>query len=150
MNMWTKLATLVVLSIGAALGAQAQTADDAKVLQEAAIAAIKSKGLDGAVKEINAGGAWRKGTLYVVLIKFDGTILAHAVYEKLVGKNMLEAKDAGGKAFVAEALAAVKTKGLSQIDVRWANPDTKQIADATMVARRVPGQDIYVSSMVFK
>lgn len=63
---------------------------------------------------------------------------------------MLEAKDAGGKAFVKETIANVKATGSSQIDMRWGNPVTKQIADATMYAKAVPGMDLYVGSVVFK
>lgn len=149
MTKWTRIATLVALSIGA-LGASAETADDAKVLQDSALAAIKSKGLDDALKEFNGGGTWRKGSLYVVVVKLDGTILAHSIYDKVVGKNMIDAKDAAGKTFVQEAIAGVKAKGATQFDVRWANPATKQVADATFVARRIPGHDAYVGSMVFK
>jgi signal transduction histidine kinase len=129
---------------------RAETPDEAKAMLEQAVALFKAKGKDAAVKEINTGGKWTKGTLYVVAAQFDGLMLAHSSNDKVPGKNMLEAKDAAGKAFVKETIANVKSAGSSQIDMRWGNPVTKQIGDATMFARAVPGMDVYVGSVVFK
>lgn len=149
MKHWIQAATAAaVMSLSLAAGAE--TLDEAKALQDAAIAEIKAKGLDAAVKEFNAGGKWRKGSLYVVVANFNGDMLAHSANEKIVGKNMLEAKDAGGKAFVKDAIAGVKGSGGAQFDIRWANPVTKQIADATFVTRRLPGNDAYIGTVVFK
>lgn len=77
-------------------------------------------------------------------------MLAHSANTKIVGKNMMEAKDAGGKLFVKENISAVKASGISNIDMRWANPATNQIADAVMVSKRIPGQDMYIGSVAFK
>jgi hypothetical protein len=149
MSTWKHLATAAALGL-ATLFAHAETLDEAKSLQDAALAAIKAKGLEGAVKDFNAGGTWKKGSLYVVVAQFDGQMLAHSANDKMVGKNMFEAKDAGGKFFVQETIASVKAKGTAQIDIRWGNPVTKQIADATMYSKAVPGLDVYVGAIVFK
>ena len=138
---------------GAALlsaAANAATLADAKALQDETLALIKAKGLDSAAKEISAGGSWRKGSLYVVMVRFDGVVLGHSANDKLVGKNTLEMKDATGRAFVHDSIEAAKTKGSLQTEVRWANPETKQLGDATLLAQRVPGQDVYLSTMIFK
>jgi signal transduction histidine kinase len=129
---------------------RADTADEAKALLDQAVALFKAKGKEAAVQEINAGGSWKKGALYVVVAQYDGHMLAHSANDKMAGKNMLEAKDAGGKFFVKETIAGVRSKGAAQIDMRWGNPVTKQIADATMYSRAVPGLDLYVGSVVFK
>ena len=149
MNTWFKIAGGVALACAAVL-ARAETPAEAKALLDAAVAEFKAKGPEAAIKEINSGGKWTKGTLYVVVAQFDGTMLAHSANDKIPGKNMLEAKDAGGKSFVKETIAAVKASGTGQVDMRWGNPVTKQIADATMFSKRVPGQDMYVGSVVFK
>ena len=142
---------LTAITLGALpLLAQAETADEAKALLDQAVALFKAKGKDAAVKEINAGGPWKKGSLYVVVAQYDGHMLAHSANDKIPGKNMLEAKDAGGKFFVKETIAAVKASGNGQIDMRWGNPVTKQIGDATMYSKAVPGLDVYVGSVVFK
>jgi signal transduction histidine kinase len=134
----------------AGLSAHADTPEDAKALLEAAVTQSKAKGLEATVKDINAGGKWNKGKLYVVIAQFDGTMLAHSANDKIPGKNMLEAKDAAGKAFVKEAIAAAKGSGSAEIPMRWGDPTTKQIADATMFIRRIPGQEAYAGSVVFK
>jgi hypothetical protein len=65
-------------------------------------------------------------------------------------RSVSDMKDATGRSFVRESIDAAKTKGQLQTDVRWANPVTKQLGDATVLAQRVPGQDAYLSTMVFK
>lgn len=149
MNLSLKL-SLFVLSIAATLGVRAETLEEAKALQDAAMAEIKARGLDAAIKDFNAGGKWRKGSLYIVVANFNGDMLAHSANDKIIGKNMLEAKDAAGKPFVKDAIAAVKGAGGAQFDIRWGNPTTKQIADATFLTRRVPGAEAYVGTVVFK
>ena len=149
MNKWMTLAAIAALVFSMA-GLRAETLQEAKSLQEAALAQIKAKGLDAAASDFNAGGTWKQGSLYIVVVKFDGTMIAHSANEKIVGKNMLEAKDASGKAFAHETIAAVKAKGSSELAVRWANPVSKQIADAVFVARRIPGHDAYIGSMIFR
>ncbi|MBT9486206.1 MAG: cache domain-containing protein [Rubrivivax sp.] len=149
MKNWIQAATVAAV-MSMSLAAGAETLDEAKTLQDAAIAEVKAKGLDAAVKEFNTGGKWRKGSLYIVIANFSGDMLAHSANEKIIGKNMLEAKDAGGKAFVKDAIAGVKGSGSAQFDIRWANPVTKQIADATFLTRRLPGNDAYIGTVVFK
>ncbi len=145
---WKVLIASLVLATGS--GAGAETIDEAKALQDAALAEIKTKGLDVAIKEFNAGGRWNKGSLYIVVANFDGEMLAHSANAKIVGKNMLEAKDAGGRPFVKDAIAAAKSGGGTQFAMRWGNPVTKQIDDATFITRRVPGADAYIGTVVFK
>lgn len=149
MSNWIKAAA-VAIALSATFTARAETLEEAKALQDAAIAEVKAKGLEAAVKDFNAGGKWRKGSLYIVIANFNGDMLAHSANEKIVGKNMLEAKDASGKPFVKDAIAGVKASGGAQFDMRWANPVTKQIADATFLTRRLPGQDAYIGTVVFK
>lgn len=149
MNIFSRLVAGAAL-LGAACLASAETADAAKALLDSAVQEVKADGLEAMAKELNAGGAWNKGSLYVVLVGFDGAMLAHSANPKMAGKNMIEARDAGGKAFVQEAISLAKGTGNGAIDIRWANPQTKQIADATMFVKRVPGKDAYVGSVVFK
>jgi len=157
MTAWTrpfKPATFATVAVSLTLGlatARAETPEAAKALLDSAVAEVKAHGMDKTIKEINAGGKWNKGTLYVVMAKFDGTMVAHSANEKIVGKNMFEAKDAAGKPFVQEAIKTVQGSAAGgQFDMRWGNPVTKQIADATMFVKRVPGQDAYVGTVVFK
>ena len=143
MNLFTRTAAALVLGLGLAT-AQAETADEAKSLLDAAVAAFKAKGKDATIKEINAGGKWNKGSLYVVAVQYDGVMLAHSANDKMAGKNMLEAKDAAGKFFVKDTISAVKSAGNGQVDMRWGNPVTKQIGDAMMFSKAVPASEVPV------
>lgn len=151
MKTWTSLAAALALSLGASF-AHAASPDDAAKLVDAALAEIKAKGFEAAVKDFNAnaGGKWHQGGLYVVVARFDGHMIAHSANDKIVGKNMFEAKDAAGKPFVQENIASVKASGAAKVDLRWSNPETKKIADAVMVSKRVPGEEVYVGSVAFK
>jgi cytochrome c len=148
-----KKLTFAIASVSLALcslSVQAETPAAAKAMLDEAVALFKAKGKDGALKDINAGGKWTKGTLYVVVAQYDGLMVGHSANDKVPGKNMLEAKDAAGTPFVKQTIANVKSTGNSALDLRWGNPVTKQIADATMFAKAVPGQDLYVGAVVFK
>lgn len=151
MHPLVKTAATMTLALAATF-VQANNEQDAAKLVDAALAEIKSKGVENAVRDFNAnaGGRWHQGGLYVVVVNFQGQMLAHSANDKMAGKNMLAAKDAAGKSFVQENIAAVKTAGNARIDLRWANPETKRIADAVMVSKRVPGQELYVGSVAFK
>lgn len=150
MKTWIHATAAAVALCGAATLAHAESVSEAKALLDAAHAELKSKGVEAAVKEFNAGGKWKGAKAYVVVADFKGNMLAHAANEKIVGKNMYEAKDASGKAFVQEVIQGVQAKGETNIDFRWANPSTKKIDDGKMVARRVPGQDAYVGVTFFE
>lgn len=130
--------------------AAGETVAEAKVMLAAAHAELKSKGLAAATKEFNAGGKWRGTKAYVVVADFKGNMLAHADNEKIVGKNMFEVKDASGKPFVQDLIKGVQANGETQVEVRWANPNTKKIDDGKVVAKRVLGQDAYVGVAFFE
>ncbi|MGV3572386.1 MAG: cache domain-containing protein [Ramlibacter sp.] len=145
MNTWTKGAAALALATFATFGVADVRSDAAAMLAEAH-AMVVSKGLKDGAAEINAGGKWKRGKAYVVLVNFDGgTLLAHADNPKMAGKAMLEAKDASGKAFVQETIRNVKATGDSLVEYRWANPATQKIDNGRLMAKRVPGQDTYIA-----
>jgi len=134
----------------AAGAARADPAEEARSLLDGALTEIRTHGLDKAVKGFNAGGKWKKDRLYLVAMQLDGMVLANSANTKLPGHNMLESKDANGRAFFKDATQLVKTSGSGQVDLRWGNPVTRRLSDATMFVQRVPGQDVYLGSLVFK
>ena len=72
MTLARRLAAAVAITLSATV-AQANTVGDAGKLVDAALAEIKSKGVDGAIREFNsnAGGRWSQGGLYVVVVRFS-------------------------------------------------------------------------------
>lgn len=149
MKTWIRTAAAVVLCLGASV-AGADMVGDAKALLTAAHSELAAKGMDGAVREFNAGGKWRGGKAYVVVVDFKGNMLAHADNAKIVGKNMFEVRDAGGQAFIQEVIKRVQANGEAQIEFRWVNPQTKKIDNGRLMAKRVPGQDAYVGVSFFE
>lgn len=143
------IASALALAAGTAL-AEVAPPDDARSLLDAALAEIRTQGLEKAVKDFNAGGKWKKERAYLVAVQLDGTVLANSANGKLPGHNMLEARDANGRHFVKQAIQVVRANGSGQVDLRWGHPATRRLSDATMFVRRVPDQDVYIGSLVFK
>jgi methyl-accepting chemotaxis protein len=148
MNTWNKALAAVALCAFSTLG-HAETPDEARTMLTAAQAAT-GKGLAAAASEFNAGGKWKGKKAYIVLVDFKGNMLAHSDNNKMVGKNMLEAKDAGGQPFVQQTIKSVQEKGESLVHIRWSNPETKKIDNGALMARRVAGQDAYVGVAYFE
>jgi signal transduction histidine kinase len=149
MNLWKRtLASIALAAIAAQV--HAETAEDAKALLAEIQAEVKAKGFEAAAKEFNAGGKWRRGRMYVVMVDFKGHMHAHSINDKIVGKNMYEALDASGKPFIQEIIKSVAATGSAHVPMRWGNPVTQKIDDGAVLASRVAGQDIYVGAVYFK
>jgi len=149
MKFWMKAAAALALS-GLASLASAQTMAEAKAMLEAAQQSAANKGLRGAATDFNAGGKWKKRKAYVVLVDFNGNLLARSDDPRMVGENVLEAKDAKGKAFVKETIKAVQSADEALVEMGWTDPDSRKVDSAKMLARRVPGQAAYVAVAFFE
>jgi|SRR5215510_12611589 len=135
-----------------ALAGHAQSLDEAKAMVEAALAHQKAVGHEAAMNDFVEGNPqWHKGlTMYLVVVQYDGLMLAHAMNRKIVGKNMLEARDAQGKPFIQEIIRSIKATGSATVEAAWTNPETKKIDDAVVYAKQLNGMDAYVGVMFFK
>lgn len=149
MTLWKRVLASTLLALMTA-HAQAETLEEAKALLSEIEAEVKAKGFEAAAKEFNAGGKWRRGRMYVVMVGFKGHMYAHSVNDKIVGKNMYEALDATGKPFIQEIIKSVAATGAAHVPMRWGNPVTQKIDDGAVLASRVAGQDIYVGAVYFK
>jgi signal transduction histidine kinase len=103
------------------------TADEAKAMVEKAAAFMKANGKEKAFREFTEGTAFKKNDLYIFVVNMDGVILAHGSNPKLVGKDMSNLKDAGGKLFITEIINEANAKGNGWSDYKWANPVSKKI-----------------------
>lgn len=134
-----------------ALAAEAGSKDEAKALCEAAVAHIKKVGLDQASKDFTADrGKWMPKDLYPFVMQFDGIMKFH-LSDKLINKNMLDVKDASGKEFGRDMVAAAKSaKATGWVDYEWMHPATKKVEDKTSFVMRVPGADLFVGVGVYR
>lgn len=148
------VAAAFALSALLALPALAQdrgTRDEAKALNDAAVAHIKKVGLDQAVKDFTTDRSkWMPKDLYPFVQDFGGVMRFH-LNDKMIGKNFSDVKDASGKEFAKEMLSVAKSpKTNGWVDYEWTHPATKKIEDKTSYIQRVPGAELFVGVGIYR
>ncbi len=93
-------------------------------------------------------GRFVKGDLYVFVNTMDGVTVAHGQNARLIGKDMLELKDADGKYFMKELTEVARAKGKGWIDYKWINPVTGKVLEKTTYCQRVG--DVYLGCGIYK
>ncbi len=94
-------------------------------------------------------GRFVKGELYVFVNTIEGYTQAHGQNPKLVGKFMLDLKDADGKFFMREITEIAKTKGNGWVEYKWMDPVTGRIMEKMTYCQRVGG-DVYIGCGIYK
>jgi len=98
----------------------------AKAMVKKAAAFMKANGEAKTLEEINdLKGQFVKGELYLFAIDLQGHMIAHGANPKLVGKSMIDFKDADGKYFIQEFIRVAR-KGDGWVDYKWVNPVTRK------------------------
>lgn len=117
---------------------QAHAAEERASLQEAesmvkkAIAYYKKNGREKALAEfVKSPGPFVDRDLYVTVYNMQADALAH-VNPKMVGKNMMELRDADGKYHIKERMEMAKTQDKGWQDFKFFNPMTKKIEPKRM------------------
>lgn len=133
------IASIAVALLAGTSLAYAVTKDDAVALVKKTVAAIKTDGSEKVYAAINSpGNEYQSGELYVVVQGFDGTTLAHAVNQKLVGKNMKEQQDVDGKFFAKDMAEHGQKEASFWYDFKFVNPATKKIQIKDMYCEALP------------
>ena len=113
------------------------TPEQAKAMVEGAAALIEKEGNEKAFAVIDdPSGPFVKGDMYVFVTGFDGVTLAHGTNRVLIGKNLIQVKDADGKLFVQAMIDVAKSKGEGWVDYKWPNPVTHKIEAKTTYLKR--------------
>jgi len=130
----------------AAPGAERGTPQEAMTMVQKVIAFAKANGRDRAIEEVNKGqkGSFFERDMFATISDMNGKVLAHGFNPRLIGKEVLEARDVNGKAFVRESMELMKTKGKGWTDFRAPDPITKQMADKSSYAELYEGMVIGV------
>ena len=145
------LVLVQALMAGAAFAQAKATPEQAKALAEKAVAHIKAVGTDKAFADFNTrDGKWLDRELYIIVIGFDGTMLAHGTNKAIVGKPQLEMRDMNGKFMSQEMLDLAKSKGSGWVDYMWSNPVTKKIDPKSTYVLRIPGFDGFLGVGIYK
>jgi cytochrome c len=138
-------------SLGLPVAAQDRgSKDEAKALNEAAVAHIKKVGTEQAAKDFATDRArWMPKDLYPFVMDFGGVMRFH-INDKMIGKNMLDVKDASGKEFGKEMLSVARSKSTGWVDYEWTHPATKKIEDKSAFIQRVPGAELFVGVGIYR
>jgi cytochrome c len=108
------------------------TPEQAKAFVLKAVEYLKREGKEKALAVFSdPKGEFVDGDLYLVVFDaVDGrlTMLAHGANKALIGKPSIDTRDANGKAFNRETLAALATADDCWVTYVWSNPVTKKIA----------------------
>jgi signal transduction histidine kinase len=124
------------------------TAKEAEAMVKKGVALVKANP-DKAIVEISTNKAvWVDRELYLVVYKLDGTAVAHGTSPKMIGKNMLDLRDADGKEHIKERLETAKTKASFWQDYRTLNRENKKIEPKSMYCERA--NDLVVCGGIYK
>lgn len=112
--------------------AQVPTQAQAKALAGQAVAYAKQNGVEKLILETNqAGGRFHGGTgggLYLFVLDPAGLCRAtSSETEALLGKNLMDRRDAGGKRYVREMIRVAKTNGKGWVDYKYLSPATGKV-----------------------
>lgn len=133
----------------AALAATNGTPDEAKAMVEKAVKLIQAEGKDKAFAQINdAAGPFVDRDLYVFVLSLEGTTVAHGVNKALIGKSLVNLKDADGKPFIQEMLEMGKAGKSGWVDYKWTNPQTKKVEAKSSYLMKVG--DLIVGVGIYK
>jgi cytochrome c len=131
--------TSAIVTLGGppTLGAEFATKEEAIAMVKDAVAFIKEQGPDKAYTEIsNKGGHFHDRDLYITVLDLDGKVLAHGQNENLVGKVLIDTKDADGKQFVKERMEVIRHQSSFWQHYKFMNPVTKKVEPKQMYCER--------------
>ncbi|MBR9973285.1 cache domain-containing protein [Magnetospirillum sulfuroxidans] len=125
------------------------TAAEAQALVKKALAHFKTAGKDKACADFAAAGDFQSKDLYVFVQEIDGIMLCHGKNPALNGKNLAGLKDSDGRAFVAQFIDTVKSKGSGWVDYKWVNASTKKIEPKSSYVEKGDG-NIFIGAGIYK
>ena len=129
------LAAALLLSLfafNASAVADRATEAEAEAMVKKAIVEYDKVGKDKALAEFQQqSGRFVDRDLYITVYTMDGIALSH-INPKMVGKNMMELRDADGKYHIKERLDAARTGTSGWQDFKFYNPVSKKIEPKRM------------------
>lgn len=133
---------------GAAIASSKGTSDEAIAMVKKGVAFVKANGKEKAFAEFsNMQGKFVDRDLYIMVYDMEGNNKAHGSNSKLIGKNLLEIKDADGK-YIVKGLIEVANKGKGWFDYRWPNSVTKAVEHKSTYVEKV--DDVLIGVGIYK
>lgn len=144
-------AAMFLLSLTAS-AAEKGTADEAVAMVKKAAEFLKKNGKEKAYAEFNnPKGQFIDRDLYIFSFSAngDGIETANGANPRLVGKNVLELRDADGRYMIKDILAIGMSKaGKGWVDYKWPNPATGKIDGKRTYVERV--DDVIIGCGIYK
>lgn len=134
-----------------ACAAERGSADEAAALVKKAVAYLKANGKEKAFVEFNnPKGQFVDRDLYIFVYGMDGTNLAigNGNASKMVGKNLIEMRDADGRYIIKGFVELLNAKGKGWYDYKWPNPVTKAVEQKSSYVEKV--DDMIVGAGIYK
>jgi signal transduction histidine kinase len=147
----TLFLTLVapLMFMAGAHAAEQGTAEEASALVKKGIAFMKTNGKEKLIAEVlNTKGQFVDRDLYLSVWTLKAAVLAHGANPKLVGKDIIELKDANDKYFMKEIVDKAATAGSGWVDYKWVNPISKEIQAKSAYFEK--SGDVIVSAGYYK
>jgi cytochrome c len=144
-------AAAVTLSLGSvhAKTEEFGSQKEAQALVAKGLAHIKKVGPQKAYEEISAKApGWVDRDLYLTVYDLEGKCLAHGSNPKMVGKDLIDLRDADGKIFIKERMDLARSKGSFWQDYKWTDPVTRKVMAKTTYCER--HQDTVLCVGVYK
>ena len=114
------------------------SAEEAVALVQRAVDSLAENGAASTFDDIlNPLGGYTDRDLYVVVYDMNGRNLAHGANPKLVGQNLMDAKDGAGKLYVRERVEMLRAQGPCWQDYTFLNPVSKQMEPKSMYLERI-------------
>lgn len=133
----------------ASFAAERATAREAEAMVKKAAAYIKENGRDKSFAEFNnTKGKFTSKDLYITVYDLNGKCLSHGQNTKMIGKELIQLKDADGKYFIKERMEIAKSKGKGWHDYKHTNPLTKTIEHKSTYFEK--HDDLVVAGGIYK
>lgn len=147
-----RLMALVLLALGlqgSVKAAERGTAEQATALVRKAIDYIKANGREKAFAEFNnQNGQFKDRDLYIMVYDMKGMNLAHGANAKLIGKDLIQLRDANGTFIIKEFVETAKNKGSGWINYQWPNPVTATVESKSTFVEKY--EDLIVGCGIYK
>jgi cytochrome c len=121
-----------------AYAADRGTAKDAQALVKNAVAYYQANGKAMAMDEFsNPKGQFIINDLHIYSLDMDGKAIAYGANQKLVGRDMIDQRDADGKFFVKDIISIAKSQGSGWVDYKWIDPASMKVETKSIYFEKV-------------
>lgn len=134
-----------------ACASERASAAEAEAMVKKAVAFLKANGKEKSFAEFsNPKGQFVDRDLYIFVYDMQGTNLAigNGNASKMVGKNLIEMRDADGRYIIKGFIELLNAKGKGWFDYKWPNPVSKAVEQKSGYVEKV--DDMIVGSGIYK